>query len=192
MHSRSLQSVQGKQTYEKKKDNYWVRTLWVTCAIHWPTESSEVLNKAWKTRMTLGTTGSGNFPKHWISLFYLCLSSQWHPCCPSLQARFIPCGGVSLLQLSAIHSMLSSKKMDQLTSIASVQFSCSVVSDSLRSHGLKHARLPCPSPTPRACSNSCPSNWWCHPTISSSVVPFSSCLQSFLTSVFSNEFKALV
>ena len=46
-------------------------------------------------------------------------------------------------------------------------------------HGLQHARLPCPSPTPKACSNSCPSSWWCHPTISSSVAPFSSCLQSF-------------
>ena len=46
-------------------------------------------------------------------------------------------------------------------------------------HGLQHTRLPCPSPTPRACSNSCPLSWWCHPTISSSVVPFSSCLQSF-------------
>ena len=49
----------------------------------------------------------------------------------------------------------------------------------LGSHGLQHARLPCLSPTPRACSNSCPSSRWCHPTISSSVVPFSSCLQSF-------------
>ena len=48
-----------------------------------------------------------------------------------------------------------------------------------RSNWLQHARLPCPSPTPRACSNSCPSSWWCHPTISSSVDPFSSCLQSF-------------
>ena len=46
-------------------------------------------------------------------------------------------------------------------------------------HGLQHARLPCPSPTPGTCSNSCPSSQWCHPTISSSVVPFSSCLQSF-------------
>ena len=63
--------------------------------------------------------------------------------------------------------------------VSSVQFSCSVVSDSLRPHGLKHARLTCPSPTPRAYSNSCPSSWWCHPTISSSVIPFSSCLQSF-------------
>ena len=53
------------------------------------------------------------------------------------------------------------------------------MSNSLRPHGLQHARLPCPSPTPRACSNSCPLSQWCHPTISSSVVPFSSCLQSF-------------
>ena len=60
-----------------------------------------------------------------------------------------------------------------------VQFSCSVVSDSLRPHGLQHARPPCSSPTPRVYSNSCPLSWWCHPTILSSVVPFSSCLQSF-------------
>ena len=53
------------------------------------------------------------------------------------------------------------------------------MSDSLQPHGLQHARLPYPSPTPGACSNSCPSSWWCHPTISSSVVSFSSCLQSF-------------
>ena len=60
----------------------------------------------------------------------------------------------------------------------SVQFSHSVLSDSLWPHGLQHARLPCPSPTPRACSNSCPSSQWCHPAISSSVVSFSSCPQS--------------
>ena len=53
------------------------------------------------------------------------------------------------------------------------------MSNSWRPHGLQHTRLPCPSPTPRACSNSCPSSWWWHPTISSSVIPFSSCLQSF-------------
>ena len=62
--------------------------------------------------------------------------------------------------------------------ISSVQFSCSIVSKSLQPHGLQHARLPCPSPTPRACSDLRPSSQWCHPTISSSVVPFS-CLQSF-------------
>ena len=59
------------------------------------------------------------------------------------------------------------------------QFSCSFMSDSLWHHGLQHASLPCPSSTPKACSNSCPSSWWCHPTISSSVIPFYSCLQSF-------------
>ena len=64
----------------------------------------------------------------------------------------------------------------------SVQFSHSIMSNSLWSHGQQHTRLPCPSPTPGACSNSCPSSRWCHPTISSSVVPFSSCLQSFLAS----------
>ena len=53
------------------------------------------------------------------------------------------------------------------------------MSNSLRPHGMQHARLPCPSPTPRSYSNSCPLSWWCHPTISSSVVPFSSRLQSF-------------
>ena len=61
----------------------------------------------------------------------------------------------------------------------SVQFSHLLIADSLWPYGLQQTRLPCPSPTPRACSNSCPSNWWCHPTILSSVVPFSSCLQSF-------------
>ena len=60
-----------------------------------------------------------------------------------------------------------------------VEFSCSVVSDSLWPHGLQHAKLPCPSPTPGAYSNSCPSSRWCHSTMSSSVVPFSPCLQSF-------------
>ena len=55
----------------------------------------------------------------------------------------------------------------------------SVLSDSLKRHGPQHARLICPSPSPRACSNSCPSSQWCHPTISSSIVPFSGCLQSF-------------
>ena len=61
----------------------------------------------------------------------------------------------------------------------SVKFCRSVMSDSLWPHGLQHTRLPCPSPTPRAYSNSCPSSWWFHPTISPSVVPISSCLQSF-------------
>ena len=63
--------------------------------------------------------------------------------------------------------------------LGEIQFSHSVVSNSVRPHGLQHARLLYLSPTAGACSNSCPLSWWSHPTISSSVVPFSSCLQSF-------------
>ena len=68
--------------------------------------------------------------------------------------------------------------------LSTVQFRHSVQPDSLWPHGLQHARLPCPSPTPRAYSNSCPSSWWCHPTISSSVISFSSHLGSFPMSQF--------
>ena len=64
-------------------------------------------------------------------------------------------------------------------SFSSVQFSRSVVSDSLRPHELQHSRPPCPSPTSGVHSDSRPSSWWCHPAISSSVIPFSSCPQSF-------------
>jgi len=70
----------------------------------------------------------------------------------------------------------------------SVHFSCSVMSKFLQPHGLKPARLLCPSLTPGACTNLCPSSQWCHPTISYFVIPFSSCLQSFPASgSFSNE-----
>ena len=68
---------------------------------------------------------------------------------------------------------------DILRKTSSVQFNHSVVSDSLQPHEPQHAKPPCPSPTPRAYPNSCPLSRWCHPTISSSVVPFSSCPQSF-------------
>ena len=71
--------------------------------------------------------------------------------------------------------------------ISSVQFSRSVVSDSLRPHESQHARPPCPSPTPGVHPNPCPLSWWCHPTISSSVIPFSSCPQSLPAWVFSSE-----
>ena len=64
-------------------------------------------------------------------------------------------------------------------SVSPDHFICSDVSDSLRPHGLQHARLPCSSPSPRAYSNSCPLSRWCHPTTSSSAAPFSSCPQSF-------------
>ena len=67
-------------------------------------------------------------------------------------------------------------------SVSSVQFNCSVVSDSLWPYEPQHARPPCPSPTPGVHPNSCPSSWWCYPTISPSAIPFSSCLQSFPSS----------
>ena len=69
-----------------------------------------------------------------------------------------------------------------LLQLSSLQFNCSVVFDSLWPYGLQHARLPCPSPTPGVYSNLFPLSQWCHPTISSSVIPFSSCLQSFSAS----------
>ena len=69
----------------------------------------------------------------------------------------------------------------------SVQVSCSVLSDSLRTPGLQHTRLPCPALSPGAYSKSCPLGRWCYPTISSSVIPFFTCLQSFPVRVFSNE-----
>ena len=68
--------------------------------------------------------------------------------------------------------------LKSLIVVSSVQFSRSVVSDSLQRHELQHARPPCPSPSPGVHPNSCPSSRWCHPAISSSVVPFSSCPQS--------------
>ena len=75
--------------------------------------------------------------------------------------------------------LCSPRQVGGLLGFSSVQFSYSVVSNSLRPHGLQHARFPCPSPTPGVYSNSCLLSQWCHPNISSSVVPFSSCLQSF-------------
>ena len=66
--------------------------------------------------------------------------------------------------------------------LSSVQFSCSVMSDSWWPHEPQHVRPPCPSPTPGVHTNPCPLSWWCHPTISSSVAPFLSCPQSFLAS----------
>ena len=80
----------------------------------------------------------------------------------------------SLLSLVKLRYGLPYKVTVQFSSVTQ---SCSF--NSLRPHGLQHARLPCPSPTPGACSNSCLLSQWCHPTIASSVVPFSSCPQSF-------------
>ena len=84
---------------------------------------------------------------------------------------------------SSVYGILQARILDWVAILfsrfSSVQFSHSVVSDSLRPHELQHTRPPCPSPTPGAYSNSCPLSRWCHPTISSSVLSFSSCPQSF-------------
>ena len=118
----------------------------------------------------------------------LCLSSQWcHPTNSSSLSYWgspgqtLP-GHLTLKSLAqgSLHSQWAGGGcLGHFWSLGQCQFSCSIVSDSLRPHGLQHVRLPCPSPTPRACLSSCPSSQWGHPTISSSVVPFSSCLQSF-------------
>ena len=87
---------------------------------------------------------------------------------------------MSIIFLSEYHAKTMSETSIWIqVLLCNHQFSHSVVSNSLRPHGLQNARLPCPSPTPGACSDSCPLSQWCHPTISSSVIPFFSCLQSF-------------
>ena len=99
------------------------------------------------------------------------------PCLFNLYAEYIMWS--SRLDEAQAGIKIAGRSIDNLRHAdQSVQFSRSVVSDSLQPHRLQHARLPCPSPMPRAYSNSCPSCRWCHPTISSSVVPFSH-LQSF-------------
>ena len=81
--------------------------------------------------------------------------------------------------------LLTSKNRKALPDhLSSVQFSCSVMSDSLQPHESQHTRPPCPSPTAGVHTHPCPLSWWCHPTISSSVIPFSSCPQSLSASGF--------
>ena len=94
-------------------------------------------------------------------------SAEWNTweSCGFLSSKFCVSAAVSLIKLT-------------MRWFSSVQFSRSAVSNSLRPHGLQLARPPCPSPTPQVYSDSCPLSWWCHPTISSSVIHFS-CLQSF-------------
>jgi len=85
----------------------------------------------------------------------------------------------SLWMVTSVMKLKDAYSLEEKLRQTSIQSSRSVVSDSLQPHGLQHTRPPCPSPTPGVYSNSCPLSWWCHPTISSSVIPFSSCLQPF-------------
>ena len=107
--------------------------------------------------------------------------------CSFKKAFFALCAILRNSAFSSVYPSLSPLPFASLLSSAickdfSVQFSHSVTSNSLGPHGLQHASPPCPSPTHRVYSNSCPLSWWCHPAISSSIIPFSSLLQSFPTS----------
>ena len=135
-------------------------------------------------------------------------SDQFHEVCVVFKYMgdsFITYGATTTVMVTKIHwpqcswsSLSSSEKLkmwsenlkfiiyeilDNSVQFSSVHFSCSVMSDSLQPHESQHARPPCLSPTPGVHPNPCPSSWWCHPTISSSVIPFSSCPQSFPESV---------
>ena len=108
--------------------------------------------------------------------------NQWIPACLPLSPPSTSPSPPNLLAYGGpdpIPRCLAVGHSDPSSYYFTVQFSRSVVSDSLWPHGLQHARPPCPSPTPGVYSNSCPLSWWCHPGISCSVVPFSSHLQSF-------------
>ena len=110
--------------------------------------------------------------------------SSQSPICPGAAPQSPRAAGVSIYQplfkgsAESGHGVGHGKKKKNRLQFSSVQFSRSVVSDSFRPHELQHARPPCPSPAPGIHQNSCPSSRWCHPAISSSAVPFSSCPQS--------------
>ena len=118
---------------------------------------------------------------------YIFCSQRWRSSIQSAKTRLGPdCGSVHELLIAKFRLKL--KKLGKTTRpFGSVQFSHSVLSDSLWPHESQHARPPCPSPPPGVHSDSRPLSQWCHPAISSSVVPFSSCHQSLLASESSNE-----
>ena len=138
--------------------------------------SEQLVAQSCPTRCDPVDCSPTGFSVHGILCPWNSLGNTGVGCHASLQGIFPPQGlNQGLLQCRQILYHLSSKGS---LILASVQFSHSVVSDSLRLHGLQYARPPCPSPTPGVYSNSCPLSQWCHPTISASVIPFSSCLQS--------------
>ena len=104
---------------------------------------------------------------------------QYRKAAAATQNAIQGCCDITGLFFKRVDRIESSQKLEPVPSTSVSQFSRSVMSDSLQPHGLQHARLLCPSPTPGACSNLCPSSWWSHPTISSSGIPFFSFLQPF-------------
>ena len=103
--------------------------------------------------------------------FLIFITQVLHPRKPSVPGASVG-HHMAVLTMASFPCLVGTEEL-----LSQLLFSCSVVSSSLWPHGLQHARLPCPSPSPGACSNSCPLSQWCHPTISSSLVPFSSCPQ---------------
>ena len=122
---------------------------------------------------SLSITNSQSLPK-FMSIESVMPSSHLILCRPLLLLPPVP----PSIRVFSNESTLRMRWRKPDCRVISVQFSHSVMSDSLRLHELQHARPPCPSPTPGVHSNSCPSSRWCHPAISSSLVPFSSCPQS--------------
>ena len=145
---------------------------------NWPQESSWPAASGWghTDRPSLGETPSGPSTSvllNWLRLTSATKSRPFKDCFPNLLF-------FSFFKKKKEFFLFLFKKQTFVLygSISSVQFSHSVMSDSLPPHELQHARPPCPAPTPRVHSDSCPSSQWCHPAISSSVIPFSSYLQT--------------
>ena len=171
------------RNYKRHGFDPWVRKIpWKRA---WQPTPVFLPGGAWRApvlRLTVGddwvTGHSMPQPLSAIVSFQQKISSFWWNCMAS--ESFLPHssfqhdGGT---EVSQCQQFLSRWQTDSSGQLGSVQFSRSIVSDSLRPHGLQHARPPCPSPTPGVHSNLCPLSQWCHPTISSSVIPFS-CPQS--------------
>ena len=133
-----------------------------------------LMESPWWHSMTRGETGSCSYGEVLTSKSLIKLPLDGRGCIPSL-----------IFDLRMNYGRSSEGNSDLLllySLFSSVQFSCSVVSDSLWSYESQHTRPPCPSPTPGVHSNSCPSSRWCYPAISGSVIPFSSCPQTLPTS----------
>ena len=113
--------------------------------------------------------------KHWQTIFLGSKITADGDCNHEIKRRLL----LGRKAMTNLDSILKSRDVTLPTKVSSVQFSHSAMSDSLGHRGLQHAKLPSPSPTQGACLNSCPSSQWCYPTILSSVIPFSSWLQSF-------------
>ena len=114
-----------------------------------------------------------------LKLFFEIINSLGYNLSSSFPIKLENCQVCVLPKVLLATKYTYSEEYHSFIWVSATHFSRAVVSDSLQPHGLHHARLPCPSPTPGACSNSFPWSRWCHPPISSSVVPFSSCPQSF-------------